>query len=126
MGDLADLGATLADIPTLTPTVREVSGTTATVVITDAYGCIVFTGSSPVAVTLPHTDTLGSFPVNGTVTLVQQGSGAVTVNAGVGVTLVPHADYDDPPTTNGIESYVTLHYRGSNRWGVVGQLVAAA
>lgn len=66
----------------VTTTVRTVSGTTDTLLLTDKNNIVRFTSNSAVAVSVPNVLTAGQ-----RIDIVQSGTGQVTFTAGSGVTL---------------------------------------
>ena len=118
-GFLADLGATLGAIPTVTPTYRESAATSLTPESTDAFGGIGFTSSSSVTVTIP-TNASVAFPVWTTLTFVQRGSGQVTVSGDVGVTVRKPATKNAKTTEQ--NSPVTVLKLSTDEWLLYGDL----
>jgi hypothetical protein len=95
------------------------TGTTYTLVVTDAGGMISLTNSSPIALTIP-TNANVALPIGATVLIAQTGSGQITLAGSAGVTV---------NGTPGLKlrtqwSAATLVKRAENTWLAFGDLVS--
>ena len=95
------------------------SGTTYTLVLSDATKVVALSNASAITLTVPPSSSV-AFATGTQIQLIQDGAGQVTVAAGSGVTV---------NTTPGLKlraqnSFATLIYRGSNVWNLVGDVTA--
>lgn len=90
-----DIGGTLADQTDLQaalnakaglPTVRTITGTTGTLVPSDAGNIVLCTSASAVSLSIQF-DASGAWPAAAAVTVIQQGAGVVTIADGSGITV---------------------------------------
>ena len=119
------LGATPALVAAflgLTQAHNAQTGTTYTLVLTDANKLVTLTNASAIAMTVPPNASV-AFPTGTQIDLAQRGAGAVTVTAGAGVTINTHAN--DTLVMNGQYAYAVLSKIGTNEWDLFGNLVAA-
>ncbi|WP_395504705.1 DUF2793 domain-containing protein [Ectopseudomonas hydrolytica] len=68
------------------PSVRTISGTTGTIVPSDAGNIVLCTNSSAVTLSI-QLESTGAWPAAAAVTIIQQGTGTVTVADGSGITV---------------------------------------
>lgn len=95
--------------------VRSVSASTS-LTTADAGACVRSTGASAVVVTAAS----GAWAEGDVVQLRRAGSGAVTVEAGVGVTVNVPAGHTAAARAQG--SSLALHYVGADEWDLTGDL----
>ncbi|ATH82833.1 hypothetical protein CO724_17280 [Ectopseudomonas mendocina] len=93
--DWGDIGGTLSDQTDLqaalngkaaVPTVRTISGTSGTLVPSDAGNIVLCTSGSAVALSI-QLEASGAWPAAAVVTVIQQGVGTVTISDGSGITV---------------------------------------
>lgn len=96
------------------------TGTTYTLVAADAGDLVTLTNSSPITLTVP-TNASVPFATGSQITIIQSGSGNVTVAGAVGVT-VSSADGDLKLRTQW--SAATLIKTGTNSWVLIGDIKA--
>lgn len=93
--DWGDIGGTLSDQTdlqaalngkTTVPTVRTISGTSGTLVPSDAGNIVLCTSGSAVALSI-QLEASGAWPDAAAVTVIQQGAGIVTISDGGGITV---------------------------------------
>ena len=111
---LADRVVGSAELDNLT--LNEQTGTTYTLVLTDAHKLVTLTNASPITLTVPP-DSSVAFTIGDQVNIVQLGSGQVTVAAGEGVTL---RSQGSKVKLNGIYSAASLIKIGADEWVLVG------
>jgi hypothetical protein len=107
-GPTGDTGAVLPY------TLNEQSGASYTLQSTDAMRLVSFTNSGAVTVTVPS----NTFTVGDVVSILQRGTGTVSLSPGVGVTLRSTALAE----TRTQYSIVALIYLGSSEWVVSGDI----
>jgi hypothetical protein len=66
--------------------IRTASGTSDTLILADAGGCVHYSNASSIVATVPPNSSV-AFPVGTTVLIRQYAAGVVTVTAGAGVTI---------------------------------------
>lgn len=96
------------------------TGTTYTLVATDAGDVVTLTNGSPIAVTVP-TNASVAFPIGTQITLAQMGAGQVTVAGAVGVTVYAADSFLKLRTQY---SSGTLIKTATNTWLLIGDLAA--
>ncbi len=99
---------------------RSFSGTTDTLLATDAGGRVRSTGASAAALTVPPNSSVAT-PVDHFTTIQQYGTGQVTITPGVGVTLRSNGA---KLKTSAQYAYAFLDKLGTDEWGVGGDVVA--
>jgi hypothetical protein len=98
-------------------TITPVAGTSYTLALADAGALLNFTASSAVALTIPDDATI-NFPVGTNISILQAGTGTITVSASVGATLV-----STPSTfTRNRYSVAALVKLSANTWLLAGDL----
>lgn len=99
--------------------IAQSSSVSYTFVIGDAGTYIQFTSASPISVIIP-TNASVAFVVGTTITLEQNGGGAITVSASGGVTLRSNGG---KVTTNGQYAVISMVKVATNTWTLFGNLV---
>ena len=99
--------------------IRDVLSTNDTLVLADAGQMVSYGGGSPVAVTVPP-NSLVPFPNGTSIDLVQDGTGKVTVVAGVGVSVLSLLGN---MSIAGQYSGCTLRQHTTNIWYLLGNLI---
>lgn len=94
-----------------------ISGTSYTLLLTDAGKVVECTNAAAVAVTVPPNSSV-AFPVGTVLEVRQCGVGQVTINPGAGVTVRTSATY----TTRVQWATVALHKRATDEWVLGGDL----
>lgn len=95
------------------------TGTTYTLVLTDAGGLITLANASAITVTVP-TNASVAFPVGTQIALMQTGAGQVTLAGAVGVTV---NSFNSALKIVGNGGLVVLVKTATNTWQVAGALV---
>jgi hypothetical protein len=108
--------AQIAALPLLTTTVQ--AGTAYTLALADASVVIETTSASAVAITVPPNSSV-AFTIGTTIELLQYGAGALTVVAGVGVTI---RSADGLLSARTQYSALSLRKRDTNEWVLAGDL----
>lgn len=96
------------------------TGTTYTLVLTDAGKMVTLTNASAITLTVPPNADV-AFPVNTRIDLLQYGAGQVTVAAGSGVTIYSSGA---KLKITGQYSGATLWKKATNTWVLVGDIAA--
>lgn len=96
------------------------TGTTYTLVLTDAGKMVTLTNASAITLTVPPNADV-AFPVNTRIDLLQYGAGQVTVAAGSGVTIYSSGT---KLKITGQYSGATLWKKATNTWVLVGDIAA--
>jgi hypothetical protein len=95
------------------------TGTTYTLVLTDAGKMVTLTNASPITLTIP-TEASVAFPVNTRIDLIQYGAGQVTIG-GAGVTLNSSGS---KKKLTGQYSGASLWKKATDTWVLIGDIVA--
>lgn len=95
------------------------TGTTYTLVLTDAGGLITLANASPITVTVP-TNASVAFPVGTQIGLIQTGAGQVTLAGAVGVTV---NSFNSALKIVGNGGLAVLVKTATNTWQAAGALV---
>lgn len=98
--------------------VNAQSGTTYTLVLTDADNVVELTNASPITLTIP-TNASVAFPIGKVIELHQGGAGTVTVAAAGGVTLQSRGALVD---LAGQYAIAAVRKVGTNTWRLTGDL----
>lgn len=114
---IAEVAAEAGSGSSTTIAIVTASGTTYTLVLTDAGKMVETTNASAVTVTVP-TNASVAFPVGTILEIRQAGVGQVTVSPAGGVTIRSAATY----TTRAQWSGISLHKRGTDEWVIAGDL----
>lgn len=116
----ADTAFSSAYLP-LTQTDNTQTGTTYTLVLTDANDCVTLSNAAAITLTVPPNSSV-AFPVGTRIDLIQLGAGQVTVAAGAGVTVNRCATF----TLKLLEQYAeaSLKKTATNTWVLTGVLEA--
>lgn len=119
MNDLAGTVNMLGDL-----TLRAVTGTTDTILITDINNYLItYSSTSAVAITIP-TNATAAIPVGSVINLIKIGaSGTITIQGAVGVTLSSAAASSSAPTITTAFSAASLIKVDTNSWYCVGKIV---
>lgn len=118
--DVSTLPASIAAKADVALTSRTVSGTTDTLVLTDAGRAVDFTSLSNITVTVPNSSTV-AYPTNTLIALYQLSTGQISLSPAGGVTI----NHPSLTTKSRAQwSVIFLRYRGSNLWVVSGDLAA--
>lgn len=96
------------------------TGTTYTLVLTDAGKMVTLTNASSITLTVPANANV-AFPVNTRIDLIQYGAGQVTVAAGSGVTIYSKAS---ALKISAQYAGATLWKKATNTWVLVGDISA--
>jgi hypothetical protein len=117
-GLIGPTGPTGAPAPTIT-SIRQVSSSPETLVLTDERKLIEFSIAAPSTGSLivPPSSSV-NFPIGSTLTVMQTNDGSITVAPGVGVTL----DHTPGNTLRAQWSTASLIKRGSDSWVLIGDL----
>lgn len=100
-------------------TINAQTGTTYTLIITDAGGLITLNNSSAITVTVPPNSSV-AFPVGTQIGLMQTGAGQVTLVGGSGVTVNA---YNSALKIAGSGGLAVLVKTATNTWQAAGALV---
>jgi hypothetical protein len=106
----------IASMPLLIATTK--TGTAYTLALADANTVIETTNASAVTVTIPPNSAV-AFAIGTTIELMQYGAGALTVAAGIGVTI---RSTDGLLSARTQYSSLSLRKRGTNEWVLAGDL----
>jgi hypothetical protein len=110
----------LGDLPAAG--VNAQTGTTYTFVLSDAGTVVTGTNSSAQTYTVPPNSSVG-FPLGTVLTIIQEGSGAITLAPGSGVTLNSRGG---GLTSNGLYACVQAVQVAANTWDIIGDLLDTA
>lgn len=114
--DWVDLAVAITDATQRT--IANITGTTFTPGIADAGKALVFSNSSAITLTIPA-ESSTNYVIGQTFTLIQKGTGQVTVAAAAGVTLNSLSGYKK---TSGQYAEARLIKTASNEWLLSGNL----
>jgi hypothetical protein len=101
-------------------TLNAQTGTSYTLVLTDAHKMVTLSNSSPITLTIP-TEASVAFENGDQVNLLQLGSGQVTVSGGVSVTV---RSQGSKLKLNGQYAGATLMKIGTDEWVIIGNTAA--
>ena len=100
--------------------VSSISGTTKTLALSDAGKMLLFTSSSSITLTIPTNASVG-FVIGQTFSVVQDGTGVVTVAGDTGVTLTSRGSRTK---TNGQYAEALLTKVGTDEWLLSGDITS--
>lgn len=98
--------------------IGNITGTTYTLVLSDAGKALVFSNANPVTVTIPE-ESLVSFDIGQTIMLIQTGLGQVSVAGAAGVTIRSANNYLNISSQYGEARLIKI---ASNEWVLSGDL----
>lgn len=91
--------------------INEQTGTTYTLVLTDATACVRCTNAAAITLTLPP-NSAAAIPVKSMIMILQGGAGAITVAAGAGVTV----ESPNGAVTTAAGDFRVLFKRDTDTW----------
>jgi hypothetical protein len=102
--------------------INSQTGTSYTLVLTDANKIVEMNNASANTVTVPPNSSV-AFGTKAVIQICQMGAGETTIVAGSGVTI---RSFEDNLAVGGQYRSVTLHKRGTNEWVLTGAVAASA